>query len=61
MFALAIQVDDVDAAVRDLRAKGVPVTDAAYGAWPGTRVASIDAAATNGVSVQLVQTLPDVI
>jgi methylmalonyl-CoA epimerase len=61
MFAIAIQVDDVDAAVRDLRAKGVPVTDAEYGAWPGTRVARVDASAANGVSIQLVTKLPDVL
>lgn len=61
MFAIAIQVDDVDAAVRDLRAKGVPATDPEYGAMPGTRVARLDAAATNGVSIQLVQRLPDLL
>lgn len=59
MYAIAIDVDDIAAAVSDLRAKGVDVSDVEYGAWPGTRVARIDRAATNGVSVQLVQRLPD--
>ena len=54
-------IDDVDAAVRDLRAKGVSVTDPEYGALPGTRVARIDRGDANGVSVQLVQKLPDVL
>jgi hypothetical protein len=61
MYAIAIQVDDIVAAVRDLRAKGVGVGDVEFGAWPGTRVARIDRRASNGVSVQLVQRLPDVL
>ncbi len=60
MYAIAIEVDDIIAAIRDLRAKGVMVSDVEYGAWPGTRVARIDRAAANGVSIQLVQRLPDV-
>lgn len=60
MYAIAIQVDDIVAAVADLRAKGVSVSNVEYGAWPGTRVARIDRGAANGVSVQLVQRLPDV-
>ena len=61
MYAIAIQVDDIVAAVADLRAKGITVSDVEYGAWPGTRVARIDRASANGVSVQLVQRLPDVL
>lgn len=61
MSSIAIEVDDVDAAVRDLRAKGVAVSDVEYGAWPGTRVAHIEAAAANGVPIALVQRLPDVL
>jgi methylmalonyl-CoA epimerase len=60
MYAIAIEVDDITAAVADLRAKGVRVSDAEYGTWPGTRVARIDRAAANGVSVQLVERLRDV-
>ena len=55
MYAIAISVDDIVAAVRDLRAKGVAVGDVEQGAWPGTRVARIERSAANGVSVQLVQ------
>ncbi len=55
MFSLAVEVDDLDAAVTDLRAKGVPVSDAESGVWPGTRVARINKRATNGVSIQLIQ------
>lgn len=61
MYAIAIQVDDIEAAVRDLRAKGVTVSDPEYGTWAGTRVARIDRAESNGVSVQLVQRLPDIL
>ena len=61
MYAIAIEVDDIVAAVADLRAKGVDVSEVEYGAWPGTRVARIDRAAANGVSLQLVQRLPDVL
>jgi catechol 2,3-dioxygenase-like lactoylglutathione lyase family enzyme len=61
MYAIALEVDDIDAAVRDLRAKGVLVSDTEYGLWPGTRVARINKAATNGVQLQLVQRLPDVL
>ena len=61
MYAIAIQVDDIVNAVADLRAKGVTVSDVEYGAWPGTRVARIDRTASNGVSVQLVQRLPEVL
>jgi methylmalonyl-CoA epimerase len=61
MYAIAIQVDDIVAAVVDLRAIGITVGDVEYGAWPGTRVARIDREAANGVSVQLVQRLPDVL
>jgi methylmalonyl-CoA epimerase len=61
MYAIAIRVDDIAGAVRDLRAKGVPVGDVEYGAWPGTRVARIDRTAANGVSVQLVQRMPEIL
>ncbi len=61
MYAIAIQGVDIVAAVADLRAKGVPVGDVGYGAWPGTRVARIESGAANGVSVQLVQRLPEVL
>jgi len=55
MYSLALEVDDLDAAVRDLRAKGVPVSEPEPGIWPGTRVARVNKSATNGVSLQLIQ------
>jgi len=55
MFSISLAVDDIEAAVRDLRAKGVEVSDAEPGVWPGTRVARVNKAAANGVSVQLLQ------
>jgi methylmalonyl-CoA epimerase len=61
MYALAVEVDNVDFAVADLRSKGIFVSDAEYGAWPGTRIARVDPRWTNGVNLVLVQRLPDVI
>jgi catechol 2,3-dioxygenase-like lactoylglutathione lyase family enzyme len=55
MFSIAIEVDDLDAAVRDLRAKAVPVSDPEPGIWPDTRIARINKSAANGVSIQLIQ------
>jgi methylmalonyl-CoA epimerase len=59
MYAIAIKVDDIVAAVRDLRAKGVAIGDVQQGAWAGTRVARIERSAANGVSVQLVERLAE--
>jgi methylmalonyl-CoA epimerase len=61
MFGVALEVDDVDRAVADLRAKGVTVSDSEYGAWPGTRTARIDPSSANGVNVVLVQRLPEIL
>ena len=61
MFGLAIEIDDIDAAVTDLRAKGVLVSDIEYGPWEGTRIARVNPSATNGVQMTLVQRLPDVL
>ena len=55
MHAVALAVDDLDAAVRDLRAKGVEVSDPAPGRDPGSRVAVIAKESANGVPVMLVQ------
>jgi methylmalonyl-CoA/ethylmalonyl-CoA epimerase len=55
MSSMSIEVDDIEAAVRDLRAKGVLVSDPAPGAWPGTRTAQVNRQAANGVSLQLLQ------
>lgn len=61
MYGVSLTVDDLDAAIADLRAKGVMVSDAEYGAWPGTRVARVNKSAANGVQITLVQKLPDVL
>jgi catechol 2,3-dioxygenase-like lactoylglutathione lyase family enzyme len=55
MFSISIEVDDLDAAVRDLRAKGVLVSDPVPGAWPNTRTVQVNRQAANGVSLQLLQ------
>lgn len=55
MHAVALTVDDLDAAVRDLRAKGVDVSDPAPGRDPGSRVAVIAKTSANGVPVTLIQ------
>ncbi len=61
MYGMSITVDSIDNAVADLRAKGVTVSDPEYGAWPGTRVARISASDTNGVNIELVQHLPEML
>jgi catechol 2,3-dioxygenase-like lactoylglutathione lyase family enzyme len=55
MYSISVSVDRLDAAVADLRAKGVEVSDPEAGIWPGTRVARVNKAAANGVSVQLIE------
>ncbi|MBI5287766.1 MAG: VOC family protein [Chloroflexi bacterium] len=55
MHAVAITVDNIDEAVRDLRVKGVEVTDPTAGRDPGTRIARVSRAATNGVPLILIQ------
>ena len=61
MYGIALEVDNIDAAVADLRAKGVLVSDAEYGLWPGTRTARINKAAANGVQITLIQHLPEIL
>ncbi len=55
MYSISIEVDSLDAAVADLRAKGVAVSEPEPGIWAGTRVARINKSAANGVSVQLIE------
>ena len=55
MFSISLAVDDLDAAVADLHAKGVPVSAPEPGVWAGTRIARINKSATNGVSIQLIE------
>ncbi|MGB2694520.1 MAG: VOC family protein [Dehalococcoidia bacterium] len=55
MFSVALEVDDVDAAVAELRSKGVEISDPEAGVLPKTRVARIPRAAAHGVAVQLIE------
>ncbi|TAK60227.1 MAG: hypothetical protein EPO22_09490, partial [Dehalococcoidia bacterium] len=55
MYSISVRVDSLDAAVADLRAKGISVSAPEPGIWPGTRVARINKAAANGVSIQLIE------
>jgi catechol 2,3-dioxygenase-like lactoylglutathione lyase family enzyme len=55
MHAIALAVDDLYAAVRDLRAKGVDISDPEPGRDPDTRVARIAKSSANGVPVILIQ------
>ncbi len=55
MYSISIRVDALDAAVADLRAKGIDVSEPEPGIWPGTRVARVNKAAANGVSIQLIE------
>ncbi|MEX1253781.1 MAG: VOC family protein [Dehalococcoidia bacterium] len=55
MLSLSLAVDGLDAAVAELRAKGVAVSGPEPGLLPGTRVARFDPAVTHGVRLQLIE------
>lgn len=55
LHAIALAVDDLDAAVSDLRVKGVDVGDPEAGREPATRVARVAKSSANGVPVVLIQ------
>jgi methylmalonyl-CoA epimerase len=55
MFSLAIEVDDLEAAVAELRGRGVQVSDPEPGVWEGTRLARIGRESGHGVAIQLLQ------
>jgi methylmalonyl-CoA epimerase len=55
-YNVALEVDDLDAAVVELRAQGVRVSEPVE-AEPGVRSAFMAMAATHGLSVQLVEVL----
>jgi methylmalonyl-CoA/ethylmalonyl-CoA epimerase len=59
MFSISVAVDDIDATVADLRARGVDVSDPEPGAWPGTRLARIPRASGHGAAVQLLERRQD--
>ncbi len=54
VYTVALEVDDLDAAVAELAAKGVRVSEPVE-ASPGVRTAFVTMSATHGVSIQLVQ------
>jgi hypothetical protein len=55
MFSVSLQVADLDAAIAELRAAAVEVSDAEPGVLPRTRVARIPRASAHGVAVQLIE------
>lgn len=55
VFALSIEVDDLDSAVAELRGRGVRVSDPEPGPWEGTRLARIDRESAHGVALQLIE------
>jgi methylmalonyl-CoA epimerase len=54
VYTVALEVDDLDAAVAELAAKGVRVSEPVESA-PGVRTAFVTMSATHGVSIQLVE------
>ena len=55
MLSISIAVDDIDAAVAEIRAGGADISDVVEGALPNTRVARFSPDATHGVRLQLIQ------
>jgi methylmalonyl-CoA epimerase len=55
-YNLALEVDDIDAAVSELAERGIKVSEPIE-ATPGVRSAFVTMAATHGLSVQLVEVL----
>jgi methylmalonyl-CoA epimerase len=55
MFSLSIEVDDLGAAVGELRSRGVQVSDPEPGVWEGTRLADVSRQSAHGVAIQLLE------
>ena len=55
MFSLSIEVDDLEAAVAELRGSGVQVSDSEPGMLEGTRIARISRQSAHGVEIHLLQ------
>jgi methylmalonyl-CoA/ethylmalonyl-CoA epimerase len=55
MFSLSIEVDDLEAAVGELRGRGVEVSDPERGVLEGTRVARVSPQSAHGVAIQLLE------
>ena len=54
-FSISIEVDDLDAAMGYLQAKGARVSEPEPGIWPDSRVARISRSSAHGVSIQLIE------
>lgn len=59
MFSVSFEVADLDAAVRELQAKGVDISDPAVGPLPDTRVARMPRDACHGVAIMLLERKPN--
>ena len=59
MLSLSIEVDDIDAAVAELKNKGVGIADIEQGPLPDSRVARFAPGATHGVRLQLIERAPN--
>ena len=55
LYLIALEVDDLDAAVADLRAKGYRVADPVPGSDPANRLAFVSPRSAHGVLIQLIQ------
>ena len=55
MLSMSLEVADLDAAVRELRGKGVSLSDIEPGLLPNSRVARFDANSAHGVALQLIE------
>ena len=55
MFSISLEVPDLDAAVAELTAAGLPVSGPDRGALPNTRVARIPRGSAHGTAIQLIQ------
>ena len=55
MFSLSVEVDDLEAAVAELRGRGVQVSDLEPGMLEGTRIARVSRQSAHGVEIQLLE------
>lgn len=55
LYLVALEVDDLDAAVADLRGKGYRVTDPAEGSQPTYRLAFVSPKSAHGALLQLLE------
>ncbi len=55
MLSISLEVDDINAAVAELKSKGVEIADVVQGPLPDSRVARFAPGATHGVRLQLIE------